>query len=336
MMAGAHSSGAFSRMTALLEDHFGGRGKGTAVIQTHDFPDHDAAASAFALARLLEKRGIEVRLCYRGIINSFSLKTMIRDLEIPLHRVHGTVKDLRSAPCIVVDGNPTNTNARPVTDFLFGVVDHHANSGVPGCPFTDIRTNCGSCAAIIAGYWKEERRVPDRKIATALLMGIEMDTDFLSRRVMKADMDALHRLFFVGDWEYGTRVVKTSLSTQNLPAFEEAVTHARLQGKMLFSRIPLETSQEVIAILADFFLRFREIFVTVVIEDEGAERHISVRSRDPALSAALIIREALRDIGEGGGHDYMAGGVIDPAVSISEEELFRRFTDAMEKTGGHQ
>ncbi|MDR0602438.1 MAG: DHH family phosphoesterase [Treponema sp.] len=322
---------AFSRMTALLEDRFGGRGKGTAVIQTHDFPDHDAAASAFALARLLEKQGIETRLCYRGIINSFSLKTMIKDLEIPLHRVHDMVKDLHSAPCIVVDGNPTNTNARPVTDFLFGVVDHHANSGVPGCPFTDIRIDSGSCAAIIADYWEEAGLAPDRQTSTALIMGIEMDTDFLSRRVMKPDIDALHRLFFTGDWEYSSRVVKASLSTQNLPAFEKAVTRARLQGRMLFSRIPLETSQEVIAILADFFLRFREIFVTVIIEDEGPERHVSVRSRDPAVSAAFIIREALKGIGEGGGHDYMAGGILDPAAGISEEELFRRFTDAMKK-----
>ncbi|MDR1107379.1 MAG: DHH family phosphoesterase [Treponema sp.] len=335
-MARANPSGGFSRMTALLEEHFGGGKKGTAVIQTHDFPDHDAAASAFGLARLLEKRGIETCLCYRGIINSFSLKTMIRDLEIPLRPVRGMVKDLRESPCIVVDGNPTNTNARPVTDLLFGVVDHHANSRLPDCPFTDIRTGYGSCAAIIAGYWKEAGLVPDRKTATALLMGIEMDTDFLSRRVTKADMDALHRLFSAGDWEYSTRVVKASLSTQNLPAFEEAVTRVRLQGRMLFSRIPLETSQEVIAILADFFLRFREIFVTVIIEDDGTERHVSVRSRDPAVSAALVIREALKDIGEGGGHDYMAGGVIDPAVTISEKELFRRFTDAMEKTGEHQ
>jgi nanoRNase/pAp phosphatase (c-di-AMP/oligoRNAs hydrolase) len=329
-------TGAFSRLKTLLEDCFRGRGAGPVVIQTHDFPDHDAAASAFGLARLLEKQGIEARLYYRGIINSFSLRTMIRKLEIPLYRALDMAEDSRSAPCIVVDGNTTNTNARPVTDYLFGVVDHHANAGVPDCPFTDIRTDCGSCAAIIADYWKEAGLAPDHNTATALLMGIEMDTDFLSRRVTRSDIDALHRLFFTGDWELSSRVVKTSLSTKNLPAFEKAVGNARIKGKLLFSLIPLETSQEVISILADFFLRCRETFVTVVIETEGAARHISVRSRDPGISAAFIIREALKDIGEGGGHDYMAGGVINPAVNISEEELFLRFAGAMEKFQEYQ
>jgi nanoRNase/pAp phosphatase (c-di-AMP/oligoRNAs hydrolase) len=169
-----------------------------------------------------------------------------------------------------------------------------------------------------------------------MLMGIEMDTDFLSRRVSRNDLDALHRLFFTGDWEFGARVIKTSLSTKNLPSFEKAVTNVRHEGKFLFSFIPLETSQEVISILADFFLRFREILITVIIESEGADHHVSVRSRDPAVSAARLIREALRDIGEGGGHDNMAGGLIDPALEISEEELFRRFRQALEKIEEHQ
>jgi nanoRNase/pAp phosphatase (c-di-AMP/oligoRNAs hydrolase) len=270
-------------------------------------------------------------MCYRGLISSYSLETMIRELAMPLHRVRDMIeRKFRRAPCIIVDGNPTNTNARPATEFLFGVVDHHANSGDPGCAFTDIRTDRGSCSTIVADYWKEAKLVPDRATATALLMGIEMDTDFLSRRVTKADINALHRLFFAGDWAFSARVIKASLSTENLPAFEKAFTHTRIQGKLLFSRIALETSQEVIAILADFFLRFREVSVSVVIEDQGAEKHLSVRSRDPLLPAGLIIREALKDIGEGGGHDHMAGGLLYPNVNISEEELFRRFVRAAE------
>jgi nanoRNase/pAp phosphatase (c-di-AMP/oligoRNAs hydrolase) len=305
------------------------------VLQTHDFPDHDAAASVFALGELLSLRGYRVHLLYRGSVRSFSLKTMIAELKIPLTRIEEMAPgNLRAAPCIIVDGNPLNTNARPVTDNLFGVVDHHPSPGIPHCPFVDIRTGFGSCAALAADYWEDAGLSPGRDVATALLMGIETDTDFLSRRVSRPDIDALHRLFFTGDWEFGTRVIKTSLSTADIPAIEKAVSNARFHGKMLFALISLDTTQEVISILADFFLRFREILVTVIVENQGSAGHVSVRSRDPAISAAALIREALAGIGEGGGHDYMAGGLLDLSAKTSEEELFRRFTAALDKIEG--
>jgi nanoRNase/pAp phosphatase (c-di-AMP/oligoRNAs hydrolase) len=316
----------------VLEDS----GRRTLVIQTHNFPDHDATASAFALGRLLSIRGYETHLLYRGPIRSFSLKTMIAELKIPLTRIKDMApRELRSSPCILVDGNPLNSNARPATDNLFGVVDHHGNAGIPDCPFCDIRPEYGSCSALVADYWKASGLKPEEDVATALLMGIEMDTDFLSRRVSKSDMDALHRLFFIGDWDFGTRVIKTSLSRADIPAFEKAVANSRFHRQLLFALITLDTTQEVISILADFFLRFREVTVTVIIENQGSSRHVSIRSRDPAVSAALLIREALKDIGEGGGHDYMAGGLLYPDIEISEEDLFRRFAAALDKTEEH-
>jgi nanoRNase/pAp phosphatase (c-di-AMP/oligoRNAs hydrolase) len=325
---------AFARLLRLLPPPNPAEGEAAGtdlVIQTHDFPDHDAAATAFALGRLLSRQGYAVRLLYRGFIRSYSLRTMISELQIPLSRIDDMAsRTLRSCPCIVVDGNPANSNARPVTDNLFGIVDHHPKTEIPGCPFVDIRTGYGSCAALAADYWEAAGLIPERDVATALLMGIEMDTDFLSRRVSKPDIDALHRLFFIGDWEFGIRVLKASLSKKDIPAFEKAVANSRIHGKLLFALIALDTTQEVISILADFFLRFREILITVIIENQGTTRHVSVRSRDAAVSAAVIIRAALKDIGEGGGHDYMAGGLLNPSVVISEDDLFRRFTAALD------
>jgi hypothetical protein len=74
------------------------------------------------------------------------------------------------------------------------------------------------------------------------------------------------------------------------------MANSKIRGNIFFSMIDIDTSQEVISILADFFLRFREILVTIIIETEGKTCHVSVRSRDPHISAARIIREALKDI----------------------------------------
>jgi nanoRNase/pAp phosphatase (c-di-AMP/oligoRNAs hydrolase) len=261
---------------------------------------------------------------------------MLSELGIDLRRVKNMAGgDLSKCPCIVVDGNPANTNARPVTEYLLGVVDHHGNAAVPDCPFTDIDTNSGSCSALVARYWEETGLLPGKNIATALLMGIEMDTDFLTRRVSRHDVDALHRLFFRADWEFGAEALKTSLSIRDLPSLKMVMANSKIQGNVFFSLIDMDTSQEVIAILADFFLRFREILVTIIIETEGEARHVSVRSRDPRISAARIVREALKDLGSGGGHDYMAGGLIDTGAVISKDDLFQRFLNAAAQEQEH-
>jgi nanoRNase/pAp phosphatase (c-di-AMP/oligoRNAs hydrolase) len=307
------------------------KGLGKIVIQTHDYPDHDAVAAAYGLAQLLLRFDFTAEILYRGVIRSHSLKTMVNELHIAILRVPGMAPpELRNQPCIVVDGNPANTNARPVTDFLFGIVDHHPFAGDPPCcPVRDIRSNYGSCASIVAGYWREMKLKPEKTAATALLMGIEMDTDFLSRRVTRADLSALNRLFFTADWEFCARNLKTSLAQKDLAFLDMALEHSQIKGKLFFTLIPADVSQELISILADFFLRLKEIFVAVIIEYEGNERHVSIRSRDPAISAATLMRKALEGIGDGGGHDHMAGGMLDDSCTLDKDALFARFFDAM-------
>jgi nanoRNase/pAp phosphatase (c-di-AMP/oligoRNAs hydrolase) len=300
------------------------------IIQPHNFPDHDAIASAFGISLLLEYFGIKSVLFYRGQIRSHSIKTMIEELHIPIKEIEAKLPDgFGHLPCIVVDGNPVNTNAHPLTDNLFAVVDHHLAKKMPDCPFVDVRTDYGSTSSIVDSYWAEMRRLPEKDAATALLIGIEADTDFLSRRVNRPDLDAHYRLFFTADWEFAARILKTSLSQKDIPSISLALANSRIEGILFFTLITKDTSQEVLSILADFFLRLQEIFVSVIIETEGSTSHVSVRSRDPAISAARIIRSALKGIGDGGGHDHMAGGILNAGLKIDEEELFNRFKKAV-------
>jgi nanoRNase/pAp phosphatase (c-di-AMP/oligoRNAs hydrolase) len=262
---------------------------------------------------------------------------MIDELDIPLERVHDARGDaVFDDPLVVLDGSPRHSNALPLSHRLVAVIDHHPNPGQLDCPFVDVRTSCGACSTIIADYWKDSGRLPDRATATALLMGIQMDTDFLSRRVSPADLDAHGRLFFRADWEFGTRVVKASLAVQDLPAIRLALDNALIEGGLFLTIVPLDCTQELISIMADFFLRLKEIAMTVIVESGGGRYHVSVRSKYPELSAADVVRGALAGIGRGGGHDHMAGGVIEPAAYPGEEELLRRFVEAAEAAQENQ
>ena len=53
-------------------------------IQTHDFPDADAVASAFALRNLFLQRGFIPIIVYAGEIQTPTLMSMIERLQIPL------------------------------------------------------------------------------------------------------------------------------------------------------------------------------------------------------------------------------------------------------------
>ena len=54
------------------------------LIQTHDFPDHDALGAAYALLKLLESYGYKMEIAYGGHIQSLLLIEFVEYLGCPL------------------------------------------------------------------------------------------------------------------------------------------------------------------------------------------------------------------------------------------------------------
>ena len=118
-------------------------------IQTHNFPDHDAVASAFGLQQLLLNFDIQTRLVYDLDIQRDSLKQMIADLAIdlkPVARYDMVADDL----ILLVDGCKGNKNVTDLPGREIGVIDHHLSRKPNDVPFADIRHTYGACASIIA------------------------------------------------------------------------------------------------------------------------------------------------------------------------------------------
>lgn len=296
------------------------------IVQAHDFPDHDAIASAFGLASLLRRSGINASITAGGSIGGISLSAMIERVAIdiePFPDEAGT-DEAGSAQVIVVDGSPANGTVARIAGDLVGVIDHHPASLTPDCFFKDIRVDSGSCASIIWSYWKESGQEPDVRAATALLAGIQLDTDFLSRRVSPLDLEAHHALFFLGDRELAREVVRTTLSVSQLPHIGEALSNCKIKGDVLVCEIGRDCASELLSVLADFLLRLREIAFVAVVEARGPEYRLSARTRDPRVDAGEVIRLALEGIGEGGGHRHMAGGILKPGLYPGGEGLLER------------
>ncbi len=298
------------------------------VIQAHDFPDHDAVAAAFGLARLLDQKGLTSTLCYGGEIQSDSLAEAVRVLEIPISTAAGL--DLEDdAQIVIVDGFVGNKNMSGIPGEVVGVIDHHSPPRKPDCKFFDIREDYGSCSTIIFDYYREAGAEMDPSVATALLMGIMMDTAFMTRGVSQLDLEAFSTLFFQGDWETGSRLLKNSLSLRDLGVFREAINSCIVAEGFCFVPIQKECSAEVMALVADFFLGLREIHFVVVVEPDRDAYRLSVRSEDHRYPSDVVVREALNGIGSGGGHIHMGGGAIPSDLYPGEEGLRRRFLSAL-------
>ena len=164
-------------------------------IQTHNFPDPDAIASAFGLQELLKLRGIHATICYKGKIDRYSTDKLREILDIRLVNIENIDSELtEDDEVILVDAQKGNSNIIDMTGDEIICIDHHPYNDKCQYRFQDIRPEVGACATMIAQYFMENDIAMDKKIATALTYGIRIDTHNLSRGVSKLDIEMLYRM----------------------------------------------------------------------------------------------------------------------------------------------
>ncbi|MGN1341047.1 MAG: bifunctional oligoribonuclease/PAP phosphatase NrnA, partial [Oscillospiraceae bacterium] len=82
-----------SELITLLKGH-------RVFIQTHNFPDPDAIASAFGLQVLLEKFKIPTTICHHGNIERTATANMVQEFGIKL-TVDNDLRDMTSDDYII-------------------------------------------------------------------------------------------------------------------------------------------------------------------------------------------------------------------------------------------
>ena len=299
------------------------------LVQTHDFPDHDAIGAAYALIRLLEQFGYTAAAAYGGLIQHRRLQEFIDYLHFPLLKVE-EMDDLKEYQVVVVDGSPFKGTVNKLGGILKGVIDHHPARVKNTAVYTDIRPETGACCSIIWSYWKEAGKQYGRTVATALIAGIQLDTNFLSRHVAKLDMEAYNALYFEAEVHLTQQLLKTTMKIEDLQAIGMAFTQYIRVRNFLLIELKEEYSKALLSVLADFLLWIQDITFVTVIEVFGNEYRLSVRSRDIDLDAGYIMQETLKNIGSGGGHAHMAGGVLHPDKYPGKEALLQMIAEQSE------
>lgn len=303
-------------------------------IQTHNFPDPDAIASAYGLQKLLGIYGVESRLCYDGRIDKLSASKMLDAFHIQLSPYESLISEMKETDRIIcVDSQKHSGN---VTDFVgdeIACIDHHPTFVPMEYRYQDIRIT-GACATLIAEYYALSGNEPDKSTATALLYGIKMDTLQFTRGVTELDIKMFGFLFPYCDHEKLSELERNNMEFADLKAYGAAIESIQLFDKVGFSCIPFSCPDALIAILSDFILALIEVEVAIVFSFRKDGIKLSVRSEDPDIHAGNLLHTALKDIGNGGGHASMGGGFINgenvPTLGRYPEDSIRNlFLDVL-------
>jgi nanoRNase/pAp phosphatase (c-di-AMP/oligoRNAs hydrolase) len=306
-------------------------------IQTHNFPDPDAIASAYGMQRLLAERGIKSTICYKGKIDRYSTGKLLELIGIELLEVENLKEILTDEDeVILVDSQKGNTNIVDITGDEIICIDHHPQNDKFRYRFTDIRPQVGACASIIAQYFYENHIAMDWKIATALTYGIRIDTGNLSRGVSKLDMKMLYRMYDMCNADIIRMLEHSTLCFEDLIAYSSAISSIEVYDNISFADTGRNCPEALIANVSDFMLALMEVSFSVVYSRRENGIRISVRSEKDSLDAGKITGEALEGIGNGGGHASMAGGFVpfdgdEQQEVILMDEIKERFSNVIGK-----
>lgn len=289
-------------------------------IQTHNFPDPDAIASAYAMQNLLQARGISSTICYKGKIDRYSTEKLQELLRLEfLH-----IEDLESRltdedEVILVDAQKGNSNIINMTGDEIICIDHHPKNDKYPYRFSDIRPEVGACATIMAQYFFENDVPMSRSVATALTYAIRIDTNNLSRGVSKLDFEMAYRIYDLCDYDTIHMLENSNLCFEDLVAYSKAIASIEVYDNISFA--DAGAGCPVIANISDFMLALKEVSFSVVYARREGGVQLSVRSEKPSLDAGKIVSKALSGIGSGGGHAEMAGGFVTFAGDEKEEVI---------------
>lgn len=297
------------------------------VLASHINPDPDALASMLGLQSLIEQRlpGKPVVLILDGIVARAENQAMVRLLQIPL--VSGS--DARRAPntaLVLVDTQPHTGRRECEAVTPVAVIDHHETPGrLEGVEFLDIRPNVGATSTMVTGYLLEQELTVDRRLATALLYGIESETQGFPREAGSSDDGALVWLFPRADKDLLARIRNPRLPQSYFATFQHALSNAFLYGEVIVSYCGRVSQPDIVAELADFFIRFDQVDWAMSLGLFEDQLKISVRTDHIGGHSGELLRQVVDGLGSAGGHDKRAGGMIVVRESSDEaiDDLLR-------------
>jgi nanoRNase/pAp phosphatase (c-di-AMP/oligoRNAs hydrolase) len=280
-------------------------------IQPHNVPDPDAISSSLALYYLLTLRGLQkVRIVYDMEIEKANSLKMLELFKVPMIRAADAHTLGTEDWAVLVDAQKGNANITDLPTEEVAVIDHHEYlGGDEEYRFEDVRPDVGSCSAIMAEYFFENNITPPREIATALLYGIFVDTDNLTRGTNSLDIDMFYKLYGLSNISDIVELRGNEISVNDLSLYAEAFRTVEIYDELGFLRLT-SANDSLLGAAGDIVVSVSRVNIVVAYASRETGIKLSIRSTTPRIKANDLVRCLVEGIGVGGGHDHMAGGFI--------------------------
>jgi nanoRNase/pAp phosphatase (c-di-AMP/oligoRNAs hydrolase) len=337
-MASAADRGKFANAMKAASEH-------GVLITTHDVPDCDGLGAAFAVQRLVFRKGAKADIITGPHIHLTD--PLVEALGIRTKSWSDIPKsDLR--PIIVVDTNtPALLNGMGCRENqLLMVIDHHqlGQSVLKPTHMIDHQSAI-SASEIVASII--EKKAIDRQIALALAVGIASD----SERLSDAEVGTLHIFESLLRISGASKKEVDSLAYPELPPTMVAAILEEMKQvqSMLYENrvIAVAASRlENPAILANEIRNMNAAVVAVLNEQSGGWHKVSFRVRFKeahagGIHANDIARRASEICGmpegmRGGGHIDKAGAMIHADYHEIVDAVFTAAREAIDRAAGKQ
>ena len=333
------------------------RGKSLLILLS-GHPDPDAIGSALAHRLICEKMEINTTIAHVLPVSRPENRALVKLLNLNMRQV-SDAKELQDYDFLsLVDTSSSESSIDlPEKLKLLTVVDHHRKPAKLTAEFSDVRPDVGATCTIYSEYLAElspfaSDSIEDTRVATALLFGIETDTDDFSLATA-ADFRAAAYLKPHVDTPLLLRVGHRRMAEESMTAIGRALLDLEVVREFAFASVGRvsSTNRDAIPTAADFILRREDIDTVVVfgiVEDriDGSLRTNSA-SVDPALfmEAAFGTDSSGRPFGGGradkGGFQIPLGILSDCAdsnvlVKLARQAVRKRLTRVVPGLNGDE
>ncbi len=282
------------------------------VLVSHVNPDPDALASMLGLQTLIELRqpGKPVVMTVDGMIARAENRAMVELLPIPLIPIEALIIGPDDA-LVMVDSQPGTGRRASEAVTPVAVLDHHETGGkLEGVHFRDVRANLGATSTMVTGYLLEQNVSVSPRLATALYYGIDSEVSGYPRESGPLDDGALVWLYPRADKDLLARIKNPKLSQDYFATFQHALANAFLYQDVVVSWCGVVPQPDIIAELADFFIRFDRVNWSLSVGLFGNLMKLSIRVAHLGAHSGEVLRVVVDGLGTAGGHDKRAGGAI--------------------------
>lgn len=320
-VASLSAKGKIDRLVKLF------KGRRKALVVTHDNPDPDSMASAWALATVLTERvGVPASIAYGGIIGRAENAAFVKTLKLPIRPTDEI--DFGAFDLIALTDTQQTVGNHALPDGVMAdiVIDHHPlrDEAIP-TPFADLGGSYGATSTMLTEYVRAARLEPTPELATALYYGIKADTRDLGRQTREGDVEGYLWLFPRIDRELLAQIEHPELPVRYFRLYHAAIERARLYTDAVITDMGDVYSPDLVAEVAERLSFIEGPRWSLALGSFRSQIFMSLRVSDKRMNAGRLIREVCEPLGgSAGGHGSMAGARLPLTGKKAQREAFKR------------